>query len=167
VFNKKISIHEILSRGAKKPVAKNNNKPLNNVNNSSFTTTVNNTNNTKQTISTSGVNQSNQVIKSRQVDNTSNLNTNLNQKQQVSTMINGHVNGASTIDHSGSNNVRKDENLTSNINSVNNHVKSQELKMNSIKNNVTEQITNGMEALKNHELKSGDSTELKRKRVEI
>lgn len=63
MFNKKISIHEILSRGAKKPVAKNNNsKPLNNVNNTSVTTTtVNNNTNTSKPISTNGVYQANPI----------------------------------------------------------------------------------------------------------
>jgi len=39
--------------------------------------------------------------------------------------------------------------------------------MNSLKNNFSDQISCGMEALKNNELKSGDNVELKRKRIEI
>jgi len=94
------------------------------------------------------------------------LNYNLNQKQQVSTKINGHENNTIVIDQSKSPGLNGNNNLNSNINNVNN-TKSQEMKMNSLKNNVSDQITNGMEALKNQELKSGDSTELKRKRAEI
>jgi len=94
------------------------------------------------------------------------LNYNLNQKQQVSTKINGHENNTIVIDQSKSPGLNGNNNMNSNINNVNN-TKSQEMKMNSLKNNVSDQITNGMEALKNQELKSGDSTELKRKRAEI
>jgi len=94
------------------------------------------------------------------------LNYNLNQKQQVSTKINGHENNTIVIDQSKSPGLNGNNNLNSNINNVNN-TKPQEMKMNSLKNNVSDQITNGMEALKNQELKSGDSTELKRKRAEI
>lgn len=94
------------------------------------------------------------------------MNYNLNQKQQVSTKINGHENNTIVIDQSKSPGLNGNNNLNSNINNVNN-TKSQEMKMNSLKNNVSDQITNGMEALKNQELKSGDSTELKRKRAEI
>jgi len=95
------------------------------------------------------------------------LNYNLNQKQQVSTKINGHLNNTVVIDQSKSPVINGNNNMNSNINNVNNNTKSQEMKMNSLKNNVSDQITNGMEALKNQELKSGDSTELKRKRAEI
>jgi hypothetical protein len=49
-----------------------------------------------------------------------------------------------------------------------NLTKSQEAaKINSMKNNITDQICNGMEALKNNEKLNTDNVELKRKRIEI
>merc|ERR1712127_788938 len=111
--------------------------------------------------SSNGIHQSSSVTLNNHVDNTSQLNPNLN-KPPVISKVNGHLNTTVVIDQSKSQGINGNH-----INNGSNNTKSQEMKMNSFKNNVSEQITNGMEALKNQELKSGDSTELKRKRAEI
>lgn len=66
VFTKRISIHEILSRGAKKPTVKTNDKKLNNVTNSNLT---NATNNNIKNGTLNGTHNSNTVTINSQIDN--------------------------------------------------------------------------------------------------
>jgi len=77
---------------------------------------------------------------------------------------NYNYNNTNNIDQNNKINVQNNT-----ISDQNNTItKSQEnVKLNSIKNNFTDQISNGMEALTTNESKSKDSEELKRKRIDI
>lgn len=60
------------------------------------------------------------------------------------------------------------DNNNQNGNNCQNLTRSQEAaKINSMKNNITDQICNGMEALKNNEKLNSDNVDLKRKRIQI
>lgn len=77
VFTKRISIHEILSRGAKKPIVKTNDKkPINNVTNSNSTNSTNNIKNgtLNSTHNSNTVTINSQIDNKVTVNNTSQLN---------------------------------------------------------------------------------------------
>lgn len=171
------TIHEILARSVKnKPKTSNNdkNKKMGTLNQPNQNVSVNHVNGSvNQNIQNNNTNiPINNPVNLPNTNNTPNTitNTNNNQKQQVSSMMNGHSNQNNSINlengHQSNVSDKDNKNLNNNGNTSQHLSKSQECaKINSIKNNITDQISNSMEALKNNEKLNTDNVDLKRKRI--